>query len=99
MISSRLSLLLPALALAACGEPPPKAQVVTTDGKAIAEICGVPEAMFSGGKGAPVVTLSPDLSAAEQACTLREVRRSLPQARIIEADAPGTPAPTASSPL
>ncbi|MBT0669049.1 hypothetical protein HT136_11810 [Novosphingobium profundi] len=90
--------LLPVLALAACGNPPPKAQVVTTDGKAIAEICGVPETMFSGGKGEATVTLVSTLTDEQRTCTLREVRRSLPAARIVEAGSRSTSAPSAPNP-
>ncbi len=81
----RLSLLLPALALGACSGPPPVAPVVNTDGKAIAANCGVPESMFTGETGQATVTLLPTLTAEQRTCTLREVRRSLPDARILEA--------------
>lgn len=81
----RLPLFLPVLALAACDGPPPAPLVVTTDGKAIAELCDVPESMFSGGTKEPTVTLSPRLTREQLTCTLREVRRSIPGARIIEA--------------
>ncbi|MCJ2181825.1 hypothetical protein MTR62_03760 [Novosphingobium sp. 1949] len=83
---SALLLLLPATALAGCDrQPAPKPLVVTTDGKAIAQLCSVPVTMFAGTSHSATVTLRSDLTRAQLECTLREVRRSLPDARIVSA--------------